>query len=103
MITLILAIVALAMIFRTSYNYVKKDIHTGEFLLWFFAWLGLFVLASIPKISTILASQVGLSRGIDLIVIISIIVLFYTNYGLYKKLDKQEKEFTQLVRKISKK
>ncbi|MFT4261005.1 MAG: DUF2304 domain-containing protein [Candidatus Woesearchaeota archaeon] len=103
MIQIILGLVAIFMIIKISYNYARKDIQFGEFFLWLIAWIGLLIVSAMPQISTFLAGYVGLSRGIDLIVIVSIIVLFYVIYGLYKKIDRQEKDMTKLVRELTKK
>ena len=103
MITWILSGIAVLMIIRVFYNYVMKEIQFGEFFLWLVAWSGLLVLAVMPWISTFFAEYVGLTRGTDLVVILSIILLFYINYGLYKKVDENQKDLTKLVRALSKK
>ncbi len=103
MITWILSGIAILMIIRVFYNYVMKEIQFGEFFLWLVGWSALLILAIMPWISTFFAEYVGLTRGTDLVVILSIILLFYINYGLYKKVDDQQKELTKLVRKLSKK
>ena len=91
------------MIVKVSYSYVKRDLQLGEYVIWLIAWVFLGVLSVQPQISTFFAGYVGLTRGTDLVVIISIIGLFIMNYGLYKKIDAQERDITKLVREIAKK
>ncbi len=45
----------------------------------------------------------GVGRGIDVLVYLSIIVLFYLNLTMNSKIEKLEKEITKLVREIAKK
>jgi hypothetical protein len=103
MITAILLVISLFMIIKTTLNYAKKDIQFGEFFLWIIAWTGLTVLSIMPWISTFFAEYVGLTRGTDLVLILSVILLFYLNYGLHKRLDDQQKDLTNLTRKLSRK
>ena len=91
------------MVLKITYNYVKRDIQLGEYVLWLFIWGFLLFISIIPQITTNIAPSLGLTRGTDLIVILSIIALFFMNYGLYKRVDEQEKNLTKLVRELSKK
>lgn len=103
MITIILSLIAIFMIIKVSLNYIKKEIYFGEFFLWICTWSVLLLLAIMPGISTFFAEYVGLTRGTDLVLILSVILLFYINYGLHKRIDELQKDLTKLVRKLSKK
>jgi hypothetical protein len=45
----------------------------------------------------------GVGRGIDVLVYLSIILLFYSNFKQTERIEKLEKEITKLVREIAKK
>jgi hypothetical protein len=60
-----------------------------------FIWLPTGTLDSIGKFF-------GVGRGIDLLVYLSIIVLFYSVFRLNNRIDKLEKEITKLVRELAK-
>ena len=60
-----------------------------------FIWLPTNLLDNIGKFT-------GVGRGIDVLVYLSIIILFYSNLRLGSRIDKLEKQITKLVREISK-
>ncbi|WP_456472454.1 DUF2304 family protein [Methanocaldococcus sp.] len=79
----------------------KKNIKLDEGIFWLFVWtLALFIVIY-PTFTSYLASILGVGRGIDVIIYISIIVLFYLVYRLYAKLDKLERDITKIVREIA--
>jgi hypothetical protein len=68
---------------------------------WSALWaLGLaFVL--FPDLTSIVASAVGVGRGVDVVVYAAIILLFYLVFRIYLRLDRMEREITVLVRQLS--
>lgn len=70
-------------------------------LVWFFIWAAvLFVVFFTPVIDA-LSRPIGVGRGIDMVVYISILMLFYMVFQLHMKIDKLEHEITRLVREIA--
>ena len=102
-ISFVLSVIAIILFIKTFHGYSKKDLEMGELVLWGTAWLSLLVLALNPGISSYFAKALGVERGTDLIVYLSIIALFYLVYAIYKRVDKQDKEITRLVRELAKK
>ena len=75
--------------------------HGRTALFWFVVWLAvLFVVFFTPVIDA-LSKPIGVGRGIDLVVYISILVLFFVVFQLNMKLDRLEREITKLVREIA--
>ena len=54
-----------------------------------------------PQISQILASFFGIGRGVDFILYVSIIVLFFTVLNIYFRLEKLREEITDLNRALT--
>ena len=78
-----------------------KDISIGEFSFWGFIWVIVIVIALFPSTLSGISGFVGIGRPIDLIVYMSIILMFYLLFRLYVKIDMQNKELTKLVREIA--
>ncbi|MFC1788018.1 DUF2304 domain-containing protein [Patescibacteria group bacterium] len=82
------------------------QLHSGHlgrvwFGFWFLFWLAVAVVAVLPQTTQIAARFVGVGRGVDLVIYISIIVLFYLVFRLFIKLEEVEREITRLVRKLA--
>ncbi len=59
-----------------------------------FIWLPSYTLNAIGK-------MFGVGRGVDVLIYLAIVVLFYINFRLGSKIDRLEKEITKLVREIA--
>ena len=100
-IQLIILIFALFAYSRVLLRTKDKSISSSEFVFWSVVWIGVMVIALIPGITGNLAGLLGIGRGIDLMVYLSIIALFYLIFRMYVKVDKLEKNITRLVRSIA--
>lgn len=70
-------------------------------LLWSLVWLGVGGIVWWPDASESLARLIGVGRGADALIYISIVALFYGMFRLYVKLEFIEHEITSLVRNLA--
>ena len=70
-------------------------------LFWFFVWFAVLLIVFFTPVIDALSRPIGVGRGIDLVVYVSILVLFYLVFQINMKIDKLEKDITKLVREIS--
>lgn len=98
-IALILIIIFIWRLFKQKN---KKQINQNEFSLWLVFWLfGALAIIFIKQIDKIL-EQLGFSgTGINFLLYIAIIILFYLIFKLRLKVAKLDKQLTEIVRKIS--
>ena len=65
-------------------------------------WSAFWLLANIavwrPNSTTMLANRLGIGRGSDLVIYISIAVLFYLQFRAHIKIEKVNREVTHVVR-----
>ncbi len=81
---------------------VRKNTMTIESaLFWIFIWLAVILSVVFPNTLGHLAKITGVGRGVDVIIYLSIIVLFYMVYRNYIKMENMEREITKLVREIA--
>lgn len=71
----------------------------------FVFWMGLFftIGATVidPLYTTYLAKQLGIGRGVDILIYVSVIVLFYLVFRTNIMLENLRHELTRLVREIA--
>lgn len=82
-------------------RYKDKTINRREFIFWVLVWLIVGVIVLFPELTTYLARLVGIGRGVDLIIYISIAILFYMVFKIFLRIDKIDQEITALTRKTA--
>ena len=94
----ILAILfALFALSRAILRMKDGNLSMHEFLLWNVIWITILIFAFVPDVSTIIANLFGIGRGVDFLLYVSVIVLFYLIFRLYVKTEKAEQDITKLV------
>jgi len=66
-----------------------------------FIWASLMLTAFFPDIITRMANLVGIGRGVDVIIYMSIGTLFYMMFRLYIKLEETQQQLTIVVRELA--
>ncbi len=92
------AVIAIA---RTLRQYQAQKVSVYWFTVWALFWIGVCAVAISPQTTDIVADWVGVERGADLIVYISIIILYYAMYRVLMRLERQNRELTDLVRSLA--
>jgi len=83
---------------RTILRFKKRDITSRELVIWLIFWALVAVATLIPKETDIIAQWLGVGRGADLLVYLSIIVLFFVVFKIIVKLEKIDRDMTKIVR-----
>jgi hypothetical protein len=91
-------IVALLAVGRTVHKARMRAIPRVWAAVWSFAWLGLGVVASLPKTTDLLAARFGVSRGADLVVYVAVGALLWMVFHLVVKVEGVQWQLTQFVR-----
>lgn len=86
---------------RIIYRFKKGDITVRELFIWFIFWLGVAGAVIMPKKTDIIARLVGVERGADLLVYLSIIVLFFIVFKIIVKVEKIDRNITEIVRQAA--
>jgi len=100
-IQIIAIIFALFAISRVILRVRDKKLTINEFIFWCIIWAALILLAIFPWITVQLSGFLGFKRGLDLLIYISIAVLFYLVFRIYVKTEEQEQRITTLVRELA--
>jgi len=105
---MVIQIIATIIILIIFYQLIKKIIKDKasltKIIFWVLFWGISLIIIWLPK-ETIdnIGGIFGVGRGIDVLVYLSIILLFYSNFKQTESINKLEKEITKLVREVAKK
>jgi len=105
MVIQIIATIIILSIFSQLIRKILKDkASLTKIIFWVLFWGISLVIIWLPK-ETIdnIGSVFGVGRGIDVLVYLSIILLFYNNLRLNERIDDMNKKVTKIVREVAKK
>jgi len=97
-IQVVLIIFILFVISRIAMRFKAGDMTGREFIIWMIFWLSVAVATILPQKTDLIAQKVGVERGADLLVYLSIVVLFFIVFKILVKLEKIDKDITKIVR-----
>lgn len=84
---------------KTIGKFKRQNLPKTDLFLWLFLWLAAGITVWLPGDLTKFANFLGIGRGADLILYISILLVFYLFFRLYIRLEKIEKNITKIVQK----
>lgn len=73
----------------------------GSFM-WIIFWVSGLIFIWSPELLDMIGGDLGVGRGIDVIIYMSIILIFYIIINQNNKIRKLQKEITKLVRELAK-
>jgi hypothetical protein len=65
---------------------------------WVIFWIALVSIVSVPSITQRIADLIGIGRGVDLVMYVSIAVVFFLVFKLHIKVEGLKRDVTRLVR-----
>ena len=104
MLTVIQIILVLFIFFaltRVILRLRDKIISPKMAIFWSAIWLAALTGVLLPKTTTELASIFGVGRGVDVIVYISLALLFYMVFRIYVMIQDVRQEITSIIRKVA--
>ena len=97
-IILILSIVAIIM---ATYRFKNNSFSNSGYVLWWILWLLVVLITLFPQITSIIANTFGFGRGLDAILVLATILIFYLLFKLYNKIEDQKRRIDQLVSQLA--
>lgn len=73
----------------------------GAFIFWVSVWLCALIIVIWPGTASRIATTIGVGRGADAVVYISLVVLFYLIFRTNVALENIRHELTELVRQLA--
>lgn len=82
-------------------RYMKGKNSFVTVVLWSIFWIVVSLFAIFPDISITFARLFGITRGLDFIIILVFVILFYTILKLYFIVDKMQNNLNTLVKEVA--
>lgn len=101
LIQFVLVIVIVVIIWRIIDLYARKQIRANELAAWIIFWLMAVSFVLWPEASSRLAQVLGVGRGVDALVYLALLLLFYLMFRIFVKFEKMEQDITRIARKIA--
>ncbi len=101
LIRIILIFVSLMMIGRTVDRFRKGEVHSWSFSAWLLFWFSLGIVGIMPELTNYVANFLGVGRGADFAIYVSIVTVFYLLFLIFVRLERMEKHITQIVREVA--
>ena len=98
---IILSAIVLFILIKTFKSYRKKQMSSSFSIVWCLFWCAVLFVIYYPGFLSSIASMLGIGRGVDLAIYVSVICLFYLVYKLFIKIQSLERQITLLVRKLA--
>ena len=97
----LLILLIILIISRVVLRWREKSLSGLEFIFWLVFWVAAGVVALQPDWTGIIAERLGIGRGADLVVYLSLVAIFYLLFRIQIRQKKTEREITRVVRKIA--
>lgn len=86
-------------IFRIIFTKWKQGALTIRGLIfWLLFWIAADIVVLFPDFTLLLANYVGIGRGTDLVVYMSLAIMFYVIFRLHVKIESMGRDITKVVR-----
>ncbi|MBE6497186.1 MAG: DUF2304 family protein [Methanobrevibacter sp.] len=98
---LIFPIISLIAIIWFITRYLKGKNSFFTVFLWSIFWIVVSLFAIFPNVSMTFARIFGITRGLDFIIILVFVILFYTILKLYFIVDKMQNDLNKIVKEVA--
>ncbi len=85
---------------RTVSRFREGSLTVAWLVLWSAVWIAVAVAALLPQATSWFARLIGVGRGVDAVIYLSIIALFYLVFRIFLRLQKIDHDITLVVREI---
>ncbi len=100
-IQILLSLFILFALIKVVGRYRAKEVSFLSLVFWALFWAVVAVVVWQPNLSTELANRVGVGRGSDLVMYVSVAVIFYLIFRVTVRLEKMERNITKIIRDIA--
>jgi hypothetical protein len=97
----LLILLIVLIISRIVLRFRERSLSPREFIFWLVFWLAAGAVAFQPDWTGIVAERLGIGRGADLVVYLSLVAIFYLLFRIQIQQKKTDREITKIVRKIA--
>ena len=93
----IVVVLAVFFLSRAVLRFRDKQIRMGELAFWLVVWLSIIFLVLTPTTIARFSRSLGVSRPVDLALMVAVMVLLYAVFRLNVRIDGMERSITRIV------
>lgn len=97
----IVVLFAVVALWRIVARYRREEIGRLELVTWSGFWVVVAIAAQFRRTADRIAQFLGVERGVDLFVYLSLFVVFFMLFKMAVRQRRQEREITKIVRKVA--
>ncbi len=97
----ILLAVILLVILHITHRWRQGEIHALQWLAWLVVWLSGGAAVTFPEMTQVAARMVGVGRGVDLMIYVAVITLFYISFRTLVRVERLNRDVTEVVRMMA--
>lgn len=101
LVQLIIIVICVFSLLRLFIRFKRKELSLRETLAWGALWFAIGIVVLLPSITSFIAFELGVGRGVDVVIYFSVIVIFYILFRIFVWQKKIERDITKIVRFIS--
>jgi hypothetical protein len=83
---------------RVLIRYRRGGMRMLDLALWLLFWAGVVVVAWLPDTTNLLANWLGVGRGVDTAMYLSLLMIFYLLFRSFAKIEDLDRQLTRVVR-----
>lgn len=96
-----LSFLILLIIYRVVIKWRQGILTSRDVIFWIGFWFVVGIIILLPETTSFMAEVVGVGRGADLVVYLSIVLIFYIIFQMTIKIEKIERNITKVVRTVA--
>lgn len=100
-IQIVILLIVLLIWWRLYLRFKNAELNVREFVEWFALWLVVAGLTILPDAASYFATLLGVGRGVDLVLYLALLLVFYLLFKIFLRLEKSERQLTKVVREIA--
>lgn len=97
----LLSFLVLLIIYRVVIKWRQGILTSRDLVFWVGFWFVVGIIILLPEATSFMAEIVGVGRGSDLVVYLSIVLIFYIIFQMTIKIEKIERNITKVVRTVA--
>ena len=83
---------------RIVIRYRRGGLRLLHLVLWGLFWVGVVVAGVQPRATDLIARRLGVGRGVDIAMYLSILTIFYLLFRSFAKIEDLDRQLTRVVR-----
>jgi len=98
---LVVTVLAALIWFKILYRLINKQLSLNKAGWWLIGWLIVVIVFWWPGLTSWLALKLGIGRGVDLVMYVAILVIFYLLFKIFIRLDQQHCEIGKIISNLA--